>query len=140
MQKYIVWFQRDLRLRDNPALSKAAKSGIVLPIYIINKSERIGAASKWWLENSLKLLDSDLNACLSILSGDPFSIIKKLVQEEGVASAEFTILSLWLFAARLIAFDLIDRLSMIFLDAQYPAHPVGFEFYYQHLITIFHNR
>jgi len=31
----VVWFRRDLRLRDNPALSKAVEAGIdIIPIYI----------------------------------------------------------------------------------------------------------
>ena len=31
----IVWFKRDLRIHDQPALSAAAQSGPVYPIYIL---------------------------------------------------------------------------------------------------------
>ena len=32
---HIVWFKRDLRIEDNEALAQAAKSGSVLPLYIL---------------------------------------------------------------------------------------------------------
>ncbi|WP_034388623.1 cryptochrome/photolyase family protein [Hellea balneolensis] len=59
----IVWFRRDLRITDNPALSEAAKTGrAVIPLYIFETdAERaLGAASLWWLHHSLKSLQKDL--------------------------------------------------------------------------------
>ncbi|KAF3963497.1 hypothetical protein CMV_012124 [Castanea mollissima] len=32
--KTIVWFRRDLRIEENPALAAAAKDGYVFPVYI----------------------------------------------------------------------------------------------------------
>ena len=61
----IVWFRRDLRLRDNPALS-AALSGCerILPVYIEYSAEQgdwaTGAAARWWLHHSLASLAADL--------------------------------------------------------------------------------
>ena len=61
----IVWFRRDLRLRDNPALQAAlAQHERVLPVYIHAPEEEApwmpGAASRWWLHHSLAALDADL--------------------------------------------------------------------------------
>ncbi len=56
----IVWFRRDLRLTDNPALREAAESGRpVLPLYILdeeNGGRPMGSASRWWLQGSLEAL------------------------------------------------------------------------------------
>jgi deoxyribodipyrimidine photo-lyase len=60
----IVWFRRDLRLQDNPALHAAAARGPVLPVYIQAPEEEAewpaGAAEQWWLHHSLQRLDEDL--------------------------------------------------------------------------------
>eukprot|EP01042_Synura_sphagnicola_P014243 gene14243-18038_t len=60
----LVWFRRDLRLNDNPALTAAVASGRpVVPVYILDdgaETRPIGAASKWWLDKSLRALAADL--------------------------------------------------------------------------------
>ena len=63
----ILWFRRDLRLADQPALAAAvASGGPVIPIYILDddtpKHRKMGAASRWWLHHSLTALDADLQA------------------------------------------------------------------------------
>lgn len=65
MQTAIVWFRNDLRLDDNPALTAAVESGAaVLPVFIWSPEEEAhaaaGAASRWWLAQSLRVLESDL--------------------------------------------------------------------------------
>jgi deoxyribodipyrimidine photolyase len=35
----IVWFRRDLRLEDNPALIAAARAGTVIPVFVWAPSE-----------------------------------------------------------------------------------------------------
>ncbi|EPS70987.1 cryptochrome 2, partial [Genlisea aurea] len=60
----VVWFRRDLRIEDNPALSSAAKDGSVLPIFIWCPEEegqyQPGRVSRWWLKQSLIHLQSSL--------------------------------------------------------------------------------
>ena len=50
----ILWFRRDLRLADNPALNHAAETGRpVIPVYILDDAgdgRSRGAASMWWLD------------------------------------------------------------------------------------------
>jgi deoxyribodipyrimidine photo-lyase len=63
----IVWFRRDLRLADNPALHQAAQAGApVVPLYVHAPDEEApwapGAASRWWLHHSLAALDRALRA------------------------------------------------------------------------------
>jgi deoxyribodipyrimidine photo-lyase len=58
----LVWFRRDLRLTDNPALAQAAAAGgRVVATYVHAPDEEApwaaGAASNWWLHHSLAALD-----------------------------------------------------------------------------------
>ena len=62
--KTIVWFRRDLRIEDNPALASAAKQGSVVPVYIWCPKEEgqfyPGRVSRWWLKQSLAHLGQSL--------------------------------------------------------------------------------
>lgn len=65
--KTIVWFRRDLRIEDNPALSAAAATeGSVLPVYIWCPKEEgqfyPGRVSRWWLKQSLTHLRKSLKS------------------------------------------------------------------------------
>lgn len=86
-KKIIIWFRKDLRLSDNPALFEACKQGEILPVYILEDDDNgwsIGEAQKWWLYNSLKKLKSDLSnykAELILRKGKPLSIISQLVKD-----------------------------------------------------------
>lgn len=84
----IHWFRNDLRLRDNPSLSQAARRGDVLAVYIhdesIQESRSMGAASKVWLHHALKALDHTLKGRLLIFQGDPRAILFDLIEKHGV--------------------------------------------------------
>ncbi|MEN9834951.1 MAG: Deoxyribodipyrimidine photo-lyase [Pseudomonadota bacterium] len=86
----IVWFRRDLRLDDHPALSTAVKLGEpVIPVYIHSPDAEegdaaAGSATKWWLHHSLQALKKDLEALGSrlILRAGPAELeLLKLVKE-----------------------------------------------------------
>ena len=78
----IFWFRQDLRIVDNPGLSKSLKSDKVLPIYILDDTNSndfaMGAASRWWLHNSLRELNKNLDNKLSLYKGDPSEILESL--------------------------------------------------------------
>jgi deoxyribodipyrimidine photo-lyase len=61
----LLWFRRDLRLADNPALTAAVEhADRVVAVYVHAPAEagawRPGAASDWWLHRSLRQLDDSL--------------------------------------------------------------------------------
>ncbi|XP_052190594.1 cryptochrome-1 [Diospyros lotus] len=62
----IVWFRRDLRIEDNPALAAAARDGSVFPVYIWCPKEEgqfyPGRVSRWWLKQSLAYLERSLRS------------------------------------------------------------------------------
>ncbi|KAL4027790.1 hypothetical protein IC575_010980 [Cucumis melo] len=64
--KTIVWFRRDLRIEDNPALAAAARNGFVYPVYIWCPKEEgqfyPGRVSRWWLKQSLAHLKQSLKS------------------------------------------------------------------------------
>ncbi len=79
----IVWFRQDLRLFDNPALSGAANTGApILPVYVLDDASAgewaMGAASRWWLHESLKSLNKDLDGGLHLLQGKADVLIPQL--------------------------------------------------------------
>jgi deoxyribodipyrimidine photo-lyase len=83
----IVWFRRDLRIDDNPALAAAAESfDCIIPLYIHdplpNDDWREGSASRWWLHYSLGSLDRSLkalNSRLIIRTGDPLTQLTEIL-------------------------------------------------------------
>ena len=89
----VVWFRRDLRLSDNPALEAAlAAGGPVIPVFIESLREdspwAAGAASRWWLHHSLAALDQSLRARgsrLILRSGPSIRCLWELAGECGAA-------------------------------------------------------
>ncbi len=61
----ILWFRRDLRLGDNPALQAAIDSGRpLLACFLLDETRdewrSLGGAARWWLHRSLDALQADL--------------------------------------------------------------------------------
>ncbi len=86
----IFWFRQDLRLADNPGLSAAIASGApLLPVYILDDEDAgewaMGAASRWWLHQSLDSLGKSLDGRLQLFRGKAHEIIAELVQETGAS-------------------------------------------------------
>jgi cryptochrome 1 len=87
----VVWFRRDLRLEDNPALISAARMGSVVPVFIWAPEEegqfQPGRCSRWWLKQSLMHLDVTLQRMGAPLilrrSADSFTMLLDIVKETG---------------------------------------------------------
>lgn len=92
MTTAIVWFRRDLRLSDNPALQAALKTcSYLLPIYIHAPEEESawqpGSANRWWLDKSLNSLDASLRRLgsrLIVRSGPSLKTLCRLCADHGV--------------------------------------------------------
>ena len=91
MTTVIVWFRSDLRVADNPALHHALSSGSnLIPIYIHAPEEQApwqpGAASRWWLHQSLNALSETitrLGSRLIVRRGSSVDILQSLVRQSG---------------------------------------------------------
>jgi deoxyribodipyrimidine photo-lyase len=90
----LVWFRRDLRLQDNPALQAALDAGHVpVPVYIHAPHEEgdwaPGGASNAWLHRSLAALDADLRArgsALVLCQGDSQAELERLIEQTGAVA------------------------------------------------------
>ncbi len=84
----IMWFRRDLRLADNPALSAGLERGEVAPVFVIDpkllQSERVSEKRIAWLVANLRALDEALRergSQLIVRRGDPAKVLWQLAQE-----------------------------------------------------------
>lgn len=88
----IVWFRRDLRITDNPALYYARESGAPLaPVFIYDQDLDYapGAASQWWLHHSLAALGKDLEkagAPLMLRRGDSRNMLLEIIEKTGAGA------------------------------------------------------
>lgn len=90
---HIVWFKRDLRIEDHRPLARAAASGPVLPLYVVepdywalpDTSER----QYLFVRESLEELRSQLDAIgqpLIVRTGDVVELLERLRRKRGVAA------------------------------------------------------
>jgi deoxyribodipyrimidine photo-lyase len=87
----LLWFRLDLRLADNDALARAlAAGGAVIPVFLWTPEEEApwapGAASRWWLHNSLVELQAALGKCgskLIVHRGPAQAVLGNLAAESG---------------------------------------------------------
>lgn len=95
MNRSIIWFRDDLRLRDNEAFSRAAaNSDEIIPIYIWDEgwfasghfgAKRIGPFREKFIQESLDDLSNSLGS-LIIRKGDPTTIISDLAKQLNVTT------------------------------------------------------
>ncbi|MGZ8248946.1 cryptochrome/photolyase family protein [Methylomagnum sp.] len=91
MKTALVWFRRDLRLADNPALHAAlAAAERIIPVYIHEPVSGgnwpMGSAGRWWLHHSLTALDEslrELGSRLIIRRGGGLQTLARLMSETG---------------------------------------------------------
>jgi deoxyribodipyrimidine photo-lyase len=78
----IIWFRRDLRIADNPALLAALKSSDeIVALFIIDKELSTFPNKKRlaYLAQSLKSLDQSLDGNLHVIHGEAVDVLKDLV-------------------------------------------------------------
>ena len=83
----IIWFRRDLRIGDHPALLEAIKnSDEIVPLFILDKSqiEEAGAKLLAYMGQSLRALDESLGNKLHIIEGDQVEVLKDLISRYNV--------------------------------------------------------
>ena len=89
MPTSVLWFRRDLRLRDHPALLAAAADGAgVLPLFVLDPAllGPAGDTRTAWLFRSLAALQDGVGSRLLIRSGDPADVVPQVAAEAGATS------------------------------------------------------
>jgi len=85
----VLWFRRDLRLADSPALLTAAAAGdAVLPLFVLDPVllEPAGAPRVTYLYRALRELDSSVGGRLVVQAGDPVDVVPRVAAELDSAS------------------------------------------------------
>ena len=78
-----MWFRRDLRLADNPALLEAAATGAAVPLFVFDPRlwDASGPVRQAYLLRSLAALQDSLNGQLVIRCGDPVTVVPAVARE-----------------------------------------------------------
>ncbi len=77
----ILWFRRDLRIGDNPALNAAlAAADEIVPVFILEPKlmKEMGTKRAAYLSDSLRALDQSLDGNLHVIAGDPIKVLTEL--------------------------------------------------------------
>ncbi|XP_042006416.1 cryptochrome-1-like [Salvia splendens] len=93
----VVWFRRDLRVEDNPALAAGMRAGAVVAVFVWAPEEEghyfPGRVSRWWLKHSLSHLDGSLRSLgtplLTKRSTDSVSSLLEVIKLTGAAQLFF---------------------------------------------------
>ncbi len=91
----ILWFRRDLRLSDHPALAAAARSGRpVIPVFLHDELvETLGAAPQWRLGLGVEAFAARLEgigARLILRRGQALESLRALIAETGAGAVWWT--------------------------------------------------
>ena len=90
----VVWFRRDLRLRDNPALVAAAKagSGSVAGLFILDEQllAKSGQARIGFMAEAISNLAASMSTKLNVLSGKPVETVVEFAREVGATKVFVT--------------------------------------------------
>jgi deoxyribodipyrimidine photo-lyase len=85
----LLWFRRDLRLRDHPALAAAAEDGAeVLACFVLDPQLEASSGRRrlQFLGDSLRGLRKDLDGRLLVARGRPETLIPRIAKEIGASS------------------------------------------------------
>ena len=84
----LLWFRRDLRLRDHPALAAAARNEDVLACFVLDPRLEASSGRRrlQFLGDSLRQLRDDLDGRLLVTRGKPEQQIPRIAKEIGAAS------------------------------------------------------
>ena len=95
----VLWFRRDLRLQDQPALATARREagpgGTVVPLFVVDPAVLgpVGPNRRRFLAGCLRELHHDTEGALVMRAGDPVRAVPQLAREVGaqmvVASGDY---------------------------------------------------
>ncbi len=92
MSVSVLWFRRDLRLADHPALTAAANVGPVVPLYVIDPALYAvsGQPRQAFLIESLRSLDASIGGRLVLRHGAPSEVVAQFAREVGASQVFVT--------------------------------------------------
>ena len=91
----IIWFRRDLRVSDHPALNaaiEAAAGDEIVPVFIIDPvlNARSGTNGLAYMAQSLRALDESLGNCLHVKEGKQEEVLRELMDRYGATEVHIS--------------------------------------------------
>ncbi|MCX6396890.1 MAG: deoxyribodipyrimidine photo-lyase [Propionibacteriales bacterium] len=88
----VLWFRRDLRISDHPALNAAADAGPVLGLFVIDPLvwDQAGPVRRAWVAASLQALRDETGGHLVLRYGDPVAVLPAVAREIGAGTVHIT--------------------------------------------------
>lgn len=87
----ILWFRRDLRLSDHPALLSATHDGDpVVPLFVVDPDLLDGSVRTAMLSGYLTALQQDLGSAFTVRYGDPAVEVSRVVNAVGADSVHIS--------------------------------------------------
>jgi len=83
-----MWFRRDLRLHDNPALLAAAVADRVVPLFVLDSAlwEPAGDRRRAYLAGSVAALDQAIGGAMVVRHGNPVQVVPAVAEQAGASA------------------------------------------------------
>ncbi|MCB0999750.1 MAG: deoxyribodipyrimidine photo-lyase [Acidimicrobiales bacterium] len=80
----VLWFRRDLRLDDHPALAATHAHGDVVPLFVVDPAfAAAGLPRRGFMASALQALDERIGGALVYRHGDPVDVVPAFAAEVG---------------------------------------------------------
>lgn len=89
----LMWFRRDLRLTDHPALLEAMAAGPeVVGLFVIDPRffDSAGDVMRAYQLDALRALDDSMGGRLTVRTGDPLTVVPQVAKQCGAASVHIS--------------------------------------------------
>ncbi|MCE7008977.1 DNA photolyase family protein [Kibdelosporangium philippinense] len=86
----VIWFRRDLRTRDHPALLSADRDALALFVLDDRLIKPSGAPRLAFMYRCLRALNEQLNDRLLVVSGDPVELVPSIAKQINASSVHVT--------------------------------------------------
>ena len=92
MTTHVLWFRRDLRLSDHPALTSAAAEGEVVGLFVVDPRlwAHGGPARRAWVAASVRALRDATDGALVVRAGDPAAVVPEVAAAVGATTVRVT--------------------------------------------------
>jgi deoxyribodipyrimidine photo-lyase len=88
----VMWFRRDLRLADHPALCAAAAADEVVGLFVVDPQlwDTAGPARRAWVAASVRALQDATDGALVVRVGDPAVVVPEVARSVGTRTVHVT--------------------------------------------------
>ncbi|MBO9522163.1 MAG: deoxyribodipyrimidine photo-lyase [Nocardioidaceae bacterium] len=86
----VLWFRRDLRISDHPALAAAAAEGEVVGLFVVDPRLWASSARRAWVAANVRALAEATGGALVLRYGDPATVVPEVARSAGASTVHVT--------------------------------------------------